>query len=58
MSRILAAWPVGLPMAFFINTVHVILGMGGIKICTELLMKVGYKFSGTKALVSQCQIQC
>jgi hypothetical protein len=33
-------YPVGLPMAFFINTVHVILGMGGSKICPELFMKI------------------
>jgi hypothetical protein len=33
-------YPVGLPMAFFINTVHVILGMGGSEICPELFMKI------------------
>jgi hypothetical protein len=40
MSHILAAWLIGLPMAFFINTVPVILRMGGTKICTELNMKI------------------
>jgi hypothetical protein len=51
----LASWPTD-GVFFFINTVHVILGMGGTKICTELFMKIQV-FRHESSCIKR-QIQC